>query len=111
MRLVRFLGPLILVLAAGCGGSGPVGQADAVRLDRETYITVLVELRVAARDAADPAEYHRRKQEILDRHGASDEDMMRFTEAHGGNVRLMAEIWDTVHARVEAALAASAETQ
>jgi len=108
VKPVRFLVPIVMALAVACGGSGPMGQADAVTLDRDTYVSVLVDLRVAARDAADAADFARLKQEILERYGTTEEEILRFTDVHGGNVRLMTEIWDTVHARVEAALAATA---
>src|SRR5690606_41956014 len=55
VKPVRFLVPIVMALAVACGGSGPMGQADAATLDRDTYVSVLVGLPVAARDAADAA--------------------------------------------------------
>lgn len=87
------------LVAAACGLTDPAGGGDVI--DRETFIEVYVELRRAGEASADSAEFRRRRDAILDAHDLDAEALEAFVRAHGDDVRLLSEVWDTIRARLE----------
>ena len=93
---------LAALLIAACDSVDRVTRAGSrsSRLDRETFIEVYVELRRAEQEAGTPEAFHARKQEILERYGTTPDALLEFIERHGQNVKYMAELWDTIAARL-----------
>ena len=95
---------LALLAGAACGGSGdaatePGGEKT---IDRETFVDVYVELRRAALATGGEALTPGQRQEVLDEHGVSEEDLLTFALVHGGDTELMREVWSEVEERLEA---------
>jgi hypothetical protein len=86
-----------LLLLAGCPSADPAGGQP---IQREQFVRVVVELRQAEQQSRTAADFEARKAEVLERHGVSEEELLQFVGRHGGDVRAMLEIWDTVHARL-----------
>jgi len=95
---------LATLLIAACDSVDQVTRAGSrsSRLDRETFIEVYVELRRAEQEASTPEAFHARKQEILERYGTTPDALLEFVERHGRDVKYMAELWDTIAARLSA---------
>jgi hypothetical protein len=87
----------LLLLLAGCPSADPAGSQS---IQREQFVQVVVELRQAEQQARTAPDFEERKAEILARHGVTEEELMQFAARHGSEVRVMLEIWDTIHARL-----------
>ncbi|HUH12520.1 MAG TPA: hypothetical protein VMK65_05400, partial [Longimicrobiales bacterium] len=85
------------LLLSGCGR-----DAGAADLSAEQFVTVYTELRHAERVAADAGDFQSRKSDILARHDTSEEELMAFVAAHEEDVGFMAQVWDSVQARLQA---------
>ena len=91
-------GPLAAAVAAllllGCGGGAdPEGV-----IDREVFIATWVDLRQAALTTGDPLpEQHRTR--VLDENGVTEDQLLGFVDAHGGDPKYMAEVWTEVELR------------
>jgi hypothetical protein len=72
-------------------------------MPRDTFIGVMVELRRAASEAGSQAEFDVRKAEILARANVTDSTLTAYVRAHARELDHMAEVWDSVHARLRAA--------
>jgi hypothetical protein len=94
---------LLAVAAASCRPSEPVAAAASGSLPREDFIEIYVALRRAAADSPPPATFEARKQEILARHDATPEDLLRFVELNVRNVGFMTRVWEDIEARLVAA--------
>lgn len=83
--------------AGGCGRS-----EEPQTIPTETFVATYVDLRMATLrsglDELPPAQ----RDEILARHGVSEEDLLRFADVWGRDPTLMHPIWDTVEARIDA---------
>ena len=71
-------------------------------IDRETFISTYVDLRVAALSRADGELRRQDRDRILDEHGVEEEDLVRFVEVRGRDVHFMQELWDEVRQRIRA---------
>ncbi|MBI4409508.1 MAG: hypothetical protein HY561_07345 [Gemmatimonadetes bacterium] len=103
----------LLFFIPACGFSEPVGEAERVQdsgLSRQTFIEAYVALRQAERDAPTPQEFEARKRTALARLGVTPEELLRFAEVHGQDIRYMSEVWDSVEARLAAQPPDSART-
>jgi len=92
-----FLLPALLV---GCDLGEGVGEEPA--LDRERFVTVYVELRVAALRRDSQGLTDEERDEILRRYDVTEEMLMDFAERHGEEVSYMRDIWDEVESRLDA---------
>lgn len=94
----------LLLAASACGG-----DERASPVDRDTFVAVWVDLRLAALaspgDAPDPATRER----IVERHGTTQEELLAFVEAHGRDIAYMERVWQDVEARMDE-LAPDADT-
>lgn len=89
---------VLLVLSALLAACGP---SDPPTIDRETFVTVYVELREAALRTPGGVIEPAARDEVLARHGLSEQDLVTFAEVHGDNVRYMAGVWREIEARLE----------
>jgi hypothetical protein len=99
---------LVWVVFAGCAERGPT---DGERpLTATEFIEVVVELREAEGEVertVDPdlaeAEFARRRDEILERHGVTAEGLHEFVRRNHGRPGVMASVWDSVTQRLRPA--------
>ena len=101
-RLLLCLAFPFLVVASGCG-SETAPEGDVVTIDRETFISTYVDLRVAALSAEGDTITAEQRATILADHGVAADDLMEFAEVHGEEVFYMREVWNEVEARLDAA--------
>lgn len=92
------LGPL-LILALACAGGEATPSAP---IDRETFVETYVDLRIAALEQMDLQIRAQDRNRILDERSVTEEDLLAFVEAHGGDVPFMQQVWDDVEARIQA---------
>jgi len=92
----------VLPLSAGCGDDGAAPAAgDAETVPRETFVATYVDLRLQVlRSGAEEIDPEARER-ILSRHGVTGDELLRFVEVHGDDVRLMNEIWTEVQTRID----------
>jgi hypothetical protein len=87
----------------------PTGRDGSLRA-RE-FEDIIVELRTAERELQREHEAHRppgeledhfaqRRAEILERHGATEDDLLDFIERHHAHPGLMADIWERIAERL-----------
>lgn len=88
------------LLALGCGVTEPDREKRGRALSSEEFVAIYVELRRAEREASTAEEFEARKQEVLARHGTTPERLIEFVQAHGRDVRSMAEVWDSIEAKL-----------
>ena len=96
---------LILVVLC-CGGAFGVscgGAAPSEPMSSETFIEIVVSLRRAAYQAT-PEQFEASKAEILSEHGVTDSMLTAYVQRHGRDIPMMAEIWDSIDARLAAML-------
>jgi hypothetical protein len=84
----------VLLLAAACGGAEPE------TIERESFIATYVDLRRAALQNPGAQIGPPQRDEVLARHGVSEEDLLSFVEVHGRDVDYMAGVWGEVEARL-----------
>lgn len=95
---IRFPVSLVLgwlVALPGCG-SGPAAST----MDRETFIDVYVELRVAALGHDDATVTPGERERILASHGVAAEDLVTFAEVHGRDPAFMRDVWNEIEDRL-----------
>ncbi len=85
----------------GCAGE----SADAPALSSEQFIDVIVSLREAEREVADEdsaaALFEERKRVILERHGATEDQLRAFIVRHRGELPVLQAAWDTITERLK----------
>lgn len=69
-------------------------------VDRETFVQVYVELRVAALESSDANLAEEDRERILQRHGVSAEDLISFAEVHGADPDYMLSVWTEIEDRL-----------
>ena len=89
---------LIGVAAAGCGSRL---KLKPTRLSFDQFVNATVQLRRAAAETNNPAEYQLRKREIERKLHFSDDDLREFTRVHVSDVRVLSAAWDSVEARLD----------
>jgi hypothetical protein len=92
---------LLLALSSllACRESAPTGTEGAITT--EHFVAVYIDLRMAAlRSGTDQLPLEQRD-DILDRHGVTEDDLLRFVEVHGQNAQLMHAIWDSIQSRID----------
>jgi len=93
----------LLVGLVACDPGFPSSEGEA-SVDRETFIEVYVELRLAALEwetGRIPADDRDR---ILAEHEVTEDDLREFIEVHGRNVPFMNDVWHEVSERIRAEL-------
>lgn len=86
-----------LALIQACGFGVPARDSG---ISREEFIEAYAALRQAARDAGSFDDFEDRKRTILEERGVTAGDLVEFARAHGGDVPSMADLWDTLDARL-----------
>lgn len=87
---------MCILFTVACGAR----SADADVISRETFVNVYVELRQAQDVATSAEQFDAMKREILERYGIDEDALFRFVAAHGHDIEFMAEVWDTLLARL-----------
>jgi hypothetical protein len=95
------LATILWALSTACGGEGAAGPALSAVIDRETFVATYVDLRASGLRGDGILSPEERSQ-TLARHGVTEEDLIRFAEAHGPDLPYMRETWDQVEVRLEA---------
>jgi len=91
---------LLLVALALATGCEDASRATAV-IDRETFVESYVALRVAALQRPGSDLSGARRDSVLEAHGVTEEELLAFAEAYGGNVPAMNDIWAEIQARMD----------
>jgi hypothetical protein len=89
----------VLVLPTGCGR----GEPESPTIPTETFIDVMVALRLAAVEGASSEEFEERREQILRDAGVTDSALVAYVRVWGDNPQRMAAIWDSVATRLRAA--------
>lgn len=84
----------LVLLSMGCGGPSSV---DGDILDRDTFVAVYVDLRLAALDNLGQEIRPAERDSVLAVHGVTPEDLVAFVDAHGRDVPYMVELWTEVN--------------
>ena len=87
-----------LVLFGSCRGGG---EPEDV-IDRETFIATYVDLRVAALSSPTGTLSDADRMRVLREHGVSEQELLAFAEARGGDPVYMTAVWEEVQARLAA---------
>lgn len=105
--VLRLAAAAVLALAAtacGDGGSGPSdgpsGEPEAETISRETFVATYVDLRLAALRRNRETITEEEREEVLERHGVDEDDLLRFVEVHGERADFMQELWEEVDERI-----------
>ncbi len=92
------LGVMLFGTAVGCTGpSGVEGDTP----DRETFIAIYVDLRIAAIDNSVQEIHPAERDSILEAYGVTADDMVAFAESYGRDVRFMTELWAEVEEMIK----------
>jgi hypothetical protein len=96
---------LVAVLVVACGDRELTGREE---LRPGQFVEIVVELRDADWETSqveDPdsaaVEFERRKAEILERHGATEESLRRFVELYHRRPGMMSAVWDSISHRIQ----------
>lgn len=89
---------LCAYVLSGCSGSSPNEP-----LTSADFIEIMVELRHAAYQTT-PEQFAERKEQVLRQAGVTDSMLTAWVERNATNVPLMAEVWDSIDARLAAIL-------
>lgn len=91
---------LLWIAVAACGPDGEAPETPGT-VERELFVAAYVDLREAAllHGGALPDSL---RAAVLARHGVTGDDLLRFAEIHGDEVRYMDEVWSEIEARLEA---------
>lgn len=89
-----------LLPGTGCS-FGPQGSDDGSTISREAFVDVLFDLRVAALQTSGQEITLEEKDRILEAHGLTEEDVLRFAEVRGGDPEFMEGVWAELRARLQ----------
>lgn len=95
----RAVSVLVAVVAVSACSSAP--GDDAATIDRDLFVDVYVDLRVAALDADTRLLSDEVRTEVLDRHGVTEEELLRFADAHGREVEFMRDVWNDIELELD----------
>lgn len=98
---LRALGLALTLLAAACGGDGAAPAAGG-GIDRETFIATYVDLRATTIRGDSFAISDAQREQVLARHGVTEEELLGFVETNGEDADFMRAVWDEVEARLDA---------
>jgi hypothetical protein len=92
----------------GCGGGEDVPPGT---LDREAFVGVMVELRMAALKQPNATLTPADRARILQDHGVTEEELITFAQVRGDDPAFMAEVWREIEQRLNVPIdSAGAET-
>jgi hypothetical protein len=97
---IRLTALALLGMAAACGRGD--GSASGNVIDRQTFISTYVDLRMAALDDPKVTVSDEQRAAILSRHGVDGESLLRFADVHGRDIRFMSDLWSEVDDSVQA---------
>lgn len=100
---LREIGRVLALAAIFAVPFGCARDPGAPAIEPETYVDVMVALRLADNQTSSEAEFVERREQILRDAGVTDSVLVQWVRAHGQDLRLMAELWDTINARLNAA--------
>lgn len=93
--------PVLAAILAALLGVGACRSGDPTApIDRDEFIEVMIELRLAAREFRDPSAFDSRKEQILADAGISDSTLMHFVRAYRNDPGFMSEIWEEIDRQV-----------
>lgn len=80
-----------------------VGCHDPTReiIARDRFIATYVDLRVAALRSDSGEIPDTAKQRVLEAHGVTDEDLLRFVEIRSAELQFMRDLWNEVELRLD----------
>jgi hypothetical protein len=90
-------------------GVSACDSGSAPTLDRETFIQVYVELRIAALTQDDATLTDEDREQILAGHGITEEDLFAFADEHGDDPAYMVQVWEEIEERLNEDPEAEAE--
>jgi hypothetical protein len=90
---------MLAITVAGCDKTHPATTASQT-IDSDKFIEVYVDLRRASAEGDSTSDFDSKKQEILDKHGLSAQDLLDYIEKNSADLRKMTTIWDTIHQRL-----------
>lgn len=85
----------VFMAAQACGG-----DEAASPVDRDTFVAVWVDLRLAALASPGEAPDPVTRERIVERHGTTEQELLAFVEAHGRDIAYMERVWQDVEARM-----------
>jgi hypothetical protein len=92
---LRLAAGALLVGCLACGGGGDRA------IDRQVFIDTWVDLRIAALQTDSQRLAASDREEILQRHGVTVEDLTRFAETHATDLDFMRDLWNDVELRLD----------
>ncbi len=92
-----------MLLGASVGCSGPSGIEDSAT-DRETFIAVYVDLRIAAMDNRAQKIHPTERDSILEAYGVDADGLVAFADSHGRDIPYMTELWAEVEELINQAI-------
>ena len=98
MRTTRWLLVVMLALVA-CQRTAKSGQPTSGLTTRE-FIDLYVALKQAQASTHAPADFEKTKQQLFQKAHAQPESLQRFVQEHAGDVKMMANVWDTIASRL-----------
>ena len=96
---------LVLLAAlpwAGCADEEPALPQGPPVIEREAFIATYVDLRDAALREPRAEISDSARQAVLERHGVTEEELLRFAEVRGTDLVFMRDVWAEVERRMEA---------
>lgn len=102
--VLLFAAALLPGVLASCGSDVPA------TIDRQTFVDVFVDLRVAALDAPNARLPQESRERILAGHGVTAEEMLTFAEVHARDPGFMRDVWDEIEERMNVQALESTES-
>ena len=99
-RRAPTLAAAILVLAPLACADAPAAESA---VDRETFISTYVDLRLSALGSPTGELSDAERTRVLEDHDVTEEDLLSFADAHGGDPAHMKMVWEEVQRRLRAA--------
>jgi hypothetical protein len=104
--LVAASAVFILLPSAACDAG-----ADGSLLSKADFVDAYVDLRVSALRREDHTLTDSARVAVLARHGVTEDQLLEFASAHGGDLEFMRDLWNEVEARLDSVpLAVEEET-
>lgn len=100
----------LVMLGSVVGCSWPSGVEGDIP-DRETFIAVYVDLRLAAMDNRAQEIHPTERDSILEAYGVNAEGLVAFADSHGRDILYMTELWAEIEELIDQALEPELETE